>query len=191
MLREFGVEQCAASTGQRAGCAPHARAPARSTSSLCDTHFDDEPMTGQDLLDDLRLAHSCCRFPRSSSCCHRRGDRTRRWPRRPNRRLDSYLLKPHTATALGDRLHSGAAAQARAEGHLRRHRSVKPSTMPPLCQQRVRRTLRRYWLLCGAHRRRAVAARWASTPRRWRCSKSCTRHRRCPWAKLGIARAQA
>ena len=65
---------------------------------LCDYHFDHSAMSGQDLLDDLRRSNL---LPYSTVFVMVTGEASYgRVAEAAEAALDSYLLKPHTATAL-------------------------------------------------------------------------------------------
>src|SRR5574343_955822 len=77
---------------------------------LCDYHFDDCGMTGADLLDDLRRAQL---LPYSTVFVMVTSEASYvKVAEAAESALDCYLLKPHTANALAQRL------------HLARHRKV-------------------------------------------------------------------
>ncbi len=69
---------------------------------ICEYHFDGQPMTGQDLMDDLRLAQllplSTVVVMISSEAAYAHVAEA------AEAALDAYLLKPHTVTALRDRI---------------------------------------------------------------------------------------
>ena len=69
---------------------------------LCDYHFDKSPMTGQDLLDDLRQSDL---LPYSTVFVMVTGERSYlKVAEAAESALDSYLLKPHSAGALEERV---------------------------------------------------------------------------------------
>ncbi len=69
---------------------------------LCDYHFDHSAMSGQDLLDDLRRAQL---LPYATVFVMVTGEASyARVAEAAEAALDSYLLKPHTATQLEQRL---------------------------------------------------------------------------------------
>jgi CheY-like chemotaxis protein/lipopolysaccharide biosynthesis regulator YciM len=69
---------------------------------LCDYHFDHSAMSGQDLLDDLRRAQL---LPYTTVFVMVTGEASyTRVAEAAEAALDSYLLKPHTATQLETRL---------------------------------------------------------------------------------------
>jgi CheY-like chemotaxis protein len=69
---------------------------------LCDYHFEHSPMSGQDLLDDLRRAQL---LPYATVFVMVTGEASyTRVAEVAEAALDSYLLKPHTAASLEQRL---------------------------------------------------------------------------------------
>ena len=69
---------------------------------LCDYHFEGSDMSGQDLLDELRRENL---LPYSTVFIMVTGEATySKVVEAAEAALDSYLLKPYTASALGERL---------------------------------------------------------------------------------------
>lgn len=70
---------------------------------VCEYHFESQPMTGQDLMDDLRLAQvmplSTVVVMISSEAAYTRVAEA------AEAALDAYLIKPHTEAALRERIH--------------------------------------------------------------------------------------
>jgi CheY-like chemotaxis protein len=133
MLREYGVEQL-----QHTSSAQDARRMLelrRFDIVVCDMHFPNEPMTGQDLLDDLRLANL---LPLSTVFILLSPDAVyAKVAEAAEAASDGYLIKPHTQKALRDRL---AMARQRKHAlkeitdHIEREAFVEAAQ---LCQQRV------------------------------------------------------
>jgi CheY-like chemotaxis protein/Tfp pilus assembly protein PilF len=100
MLREFGVGEV--SQARKAQEARRLLETQRYDIVLCEYHFDDEPVSGQDIMDDLRLAHllplSTVVVMISSEAGYTKVAEA------AEAALDAYLLKPHTAEALRERL---------------------------------------------------------------------------------------
>jgi CheY-like chemotaxis protein len=69
---------------------------------LCDYHFDNSPMSGQDLLDDLRrsqlLPYATVFVMVTGECSYTKVAEA------AESALDSYLIKPHAASALEERV---------------------------------------------------------------------------------------
>lgn len=100
MLREFGVPEIA--QARKAQEARRLLETQRFDIVLCEYHFDDEPVSGQDIMDDLRLAHllplATVVVMISSEAAYARVAEA------AEAALDAYLLKPHTTDALRERL---------------------------------------------------------------------------------------
>lgn len=100
MLRDMGVGELA-----QTGRVADARRVLEHRSFdvvLCDYHFDQADMSGQDLLDELRRANL---LPYSTVFVMVTGEASyARVAEAAEAALDSYLLKPHTASALEERL---------------------------------------------------------------------------------------
>jgi CheY-like chemotaxis protein len=100
MLRELGVPEIV--QARKAQEARRMLETQRYDIVLCEYHFDDEPVSGQDIMDDLRLAHllplSTVVIMISSEAGYAKVAEA------AEAALDAYLLKPHTADALRDRL---------------------------------------------------------------------------------------
>ena len=109
MLREFGVPDVV--QARKAQDARRLLETQRFDIVLCEYHFDDEPVSGQDIMDDLRLAHllplATVVVMISSEAGYAKVAEA------AEAALDAYLLKPHTADALRDRL-----VKARQRKHL-------------------------------------------------------------------------
>ena len=100
MLREFGVGEVA--QAHRAQDARRILELQRFDIVVCDYHFEGEPVSGQDLMDDLRLAHllplATVVVMISAEAGHAKVAEA------AEAALDAYLIKPHTADALRQRL---------------------------------------------------------------------------------------
>ena len=101
MLRDFGVGsivQCS-----RAQDARRLIEHRRFDIIVCEYHFDGQPMTGQDLMDDLRLGQllplSTVVVMISSEAAYANVAEA------AEAALDAYLIKPHTESALRERIH--------------------------------------------------------------------------------------
>lgn len=100
MLREFAVPEIV--QARKAQEARRLLETQRFDIVLCEYHFDDEPVSGQDIMDDLRLSHllplSTVVVMISSEAGYAKVAEA------AEAALDAYLLKPHTADALRERL---------------------------------------------------------------------------------------
>lgn len=153
---------------------------------LCDYHFDHSPMSGQDLLDDLRRSNL---LPYSTVFVMVTGEASYgRVAEAAEAALDSYLLKPHTAAALEQRVLQarhrkkvlGPIFEAIAEDDF--------ASAAQLCQQRFEQR-GEYWLYAA----RVGAELWVrlNELEKARALYEAVRQARAlPWAKLGIARVE-
>ena len=100
LLREFGVAEV--TQARRAQDARRLLEQQRFDIVVCDYHFDGEPISGQDLMDDLRLAQllplATVVVMISAEAGHSKVAEA------AEAALDAYLIKPHTAEALRQRL---------------------------------------------------------------------------------------
>lgn len=153
---------------------------------LCDYHFDHSAMSGQDLLDDLRRSNL---LPYSTVFVMVTGEASYgRVAEAAEAALDSYLLKPHTATALEQRVLQarhrkkvlGPIFEAIAEEDF--------ASAAQLCQARFEQR-GEYWLYAA----RVGAELWVrlNELEKARALYEAVRQARAlPWAKLGIARVE-
>ena len=100
LLREFGVAEV--TQARRAQDARRLLEQQRFDIVVCDYHFDGESISGQDLMDDLRLAQllplATVVVMISAEAGHSKVAEA------AEAALDAYLIKPHTAEALRQRL---------------------------------------------------------------------------------------
>ena len=100
MLREFGVSNI--SQANRPQDARRLIEVNRYDIILCEYHFEGEPVSGQDLMDDLRLTRS---VPLSTVVVMISGEAAyAKVAEAAEAALDAYLVKPHTEDALRQRL---------------------------------------------------------------------------------------
>ena len=100
LLREFGVGEV--TQAHRAQDARRILELQRFDIVVCDYHFDGEPVSGQDLMDDLRLAYL---LPLATVVVMISGEAGHaKVSEAAEAALDAYLIKPHTADALRKRL---------------------------------------------------------------------------------------
>lgn len=153
---------------------------------LCDYHFDDCGMTGSDLLDDLRRAQL---LPYSTVFVMVTSEASYvKVAEAAESALDCYLLKPHTANALAQRL------------HLARHRKVVLGpifeaieaedfeTAAKLCLIRFKQR-GEYWIY-AARIGGELLLRLSRFDEARQLFQALDQTRALPWARLGIARAQ-
>lgn len=153
---------------------------------LCDYHFDSGDMSGQDLLDELRRENL---LPHSTVFIMVTGDATyAKVVEAAEAALDGYLVKPYTASALGERL-----AEAR------RRKRVLCDIFEALEQQQldeaIRLCLRRYngklsYALFSARLAAEMMLRLDRHADARRLYESVLAEKDLPWARLGVARAQ-
>ncbi len=152
---------------------------------LCDFHFDGH-QTGQELIDDLRRANV---LPFSTVFIMVTGEASYdKVAEAAESALDGYLLKPHNATALADRL-----MHAR-----RRKRELRPiftaieaedfQQAARLCMERFR-SRGRYWLY-AARIGAELLLRLGDHDAARQLYEAITKTNALPWARLGIARAE-
>lgn len=100
MLRDFGVAEV--SQARRPHEARRVLEHHRFDIVVCEYHFDGESINGQDLMDDLRLAHL---LPLSTVVVMISTEAGQaQVAEAAEAALDAYLIKPHTAEALRQRL---------------------------------------------------------------------------------------
>lgn len=153
---------------------------------ICDYHFDGSDMTGADLLDDLRRAQL---LPLSTVFVMVTAEASYvKVAEAAESALDSYLLKPHTANSLAERL------------HLARHRKVVLGPIFDAIEQEqyelaAQRCLQRFrdhgefWVY-AARLGGELLLRLERYSDARKLFEAISETRALPWAKLGIARAQ-
>ncbi len=153
---------------------------------LCDYHFEGSDMSGQDLLDELRRENL---LPYSTVFIMVTGEATYATVvEAAEAALDSYLLKPYTASALGERL-----------SEARRRKRVLADIFEAMEQQQLglaaKICLRRfqgresYWLFC-ARVAAELLLKMDQHDQARKVYEVVAQEKGIPWAKLGIARAQ-
>jgi len=184
LLREFGVAEVAQSC--RAQDARRVLEQRRFDIVVCDYHFEGEPISGQDLMDDLRLTQllplGTVVVMISAEAGHARVAEA------AEAALDAYLIKPHTADALRQRL-----LEAR-----KRKRSLKDVIAlidkqafveaAEMCQARFE-TRGPAWLQAA----RVGAELWLRLGKphaAQRMFDAILEIGAVPWARLGVARSQ-
>lgn len=153
---------------------------------ICDYHFDGSDMTGADLLDDMRRAQL---LPLSTVFVMVTAEASYvKVAEAAESALDSYLIKPHTANALAERL------------HLARHRKVVLGPIFEAIEQEqyelaMQRCLQRfhdrgeYWVY-AARLGGELLLRLERHDDARKLFEALSETKALPWAKLGIARAQ-
>ncbi len=153
---------------------------------LCDYHFDNSPMSGQDLLDDLRrsqlLPYATVFVMVTGECSYTKVAEA------AESALDSYLIKPHAASALEERV-----LQARHRKKVLRSifKAIEASdfaTAARLCLERYHARAE-FWLYAariGAELFLRVGDHRSARA----LYQSVHDARGLAWAKLGLARAE-
>jgi len=153
---------------------------------LCDYHFEGSDMSGQDLLDELRRENL---LPYSTVFIMVTGEATyAKVVEAAEAALDSYLLKPYTASALGERL-SEARRRKRVLGDIfEALEAQRLDLAAKICPRRFQGK-ESYWLFCG----RLAAELLMKLDQHEQARKvyeAVAAEKGIPWAKLGVARAQ-
>jgi CheY-like chemotaxis protein len=152
---------------------------------LCEQHFGDAPGAGQELLDDLRRAQL---LPLATVFVMVTGEASyAKVSEAAESALDSYLLKPHTAASLGERLR-----QAR-----RRKRTLRDiydaveagdfQWAAALCMRRFE-ARSEYWLY-AARIGAELYLRVGDHASARKLYEAVRETQALPWAKLGVARS--
>lgn len=152
---------------------------------LCDFHFDGR-QSGQELVDDLRRANV---LPFSTVFIMVTGEASYdKVAEAAESALDGYLLKPHNATALGERL---AHARQRKKSLWPIFQAIEAGDFEQaarLCLERFR-ARGRYWLY-AARIGAELLLRLGDHEAARRMYEAITQTNALPWARLGIARAE-
>ncbi len=153
---------------------------------LCDYHFDHSAMSGQDLLDDLRRSNL---LPYATVFVMVTGEASyTRVAEAAEAALDSYLLKPHTATALEQRVLQ-ARHRKKVLGPIFEAIAVEDfATAAQLCQERFEQR-GEYWLY-AARVGAELFVRLNELEKARALYEAVREARAAPWAKLGIARVE-
>ena len=153
---------------------------------LCEQHFSTDNMSGQDLLDDLRRNQL---LPFSTVFIMITGEATyAKVAEAAESALDGYMLKPHKATQLGDRLVAARVRKVSLQAIFTALEEEKFEDAARLCLERFE-SKGMFWLYAAR-----VGAELLL--RVGRCQEAQTLYKAVvdaktlPWAKLGVARAQ-
>ena len=123
---------------------------------LCEHHFGKDSATGQDLLDDLRRNQL---LPFSTVFIMVTGEASyAKVAEAAESALDGYLLKPHTASNLGDRLFQARQRKISLHDIFAAIEADEFERAATLCMAALREP-RSVLALCRTHRRRAADAR--------------------------------
>jgi cytochrome c-type biogenesis protein CcmH/NrfG/DNA-binding NarL/FixJ family response regulator len=153
---------------------------------LCEQHFPNEHTSGQDLLDDLRRNHL---LPFSTVFIMLTGEATyAKVAEAAEAALDGYLLKPHKASHLRERLIVSRTRKVSLQEIFDAISQEKFEQAAALCLERFE-SKGMFWLYAAR-----VGAELLL--RLDRCAEAQTLYKAVvaaktlPWAKLGVARAQ-
>jgi tetratricopeptide (TPR) repeat protein len=152
---------------------------------LCEHHFAGESMSGQDLLDDLRRNQL---LPFSTVFIMVTGEATyAKVAEAAESALDGYLLKPHKATHLGERLRQARIRKASLQEIFTAIESQDFESAANLCLHRFEsRGL--FWLY-AARVGAELLLRVGKYDQAQKLYQSVVDAKTLPWAKLGVARA--
>ena len=183
-LRELGVRQI--SQAVRTGDARRHLESQRFDFVLCELFFPEENTSGQDLLDDLRRNHV---LPFSTIFIMITGEATyERVAEAAESALDGYLLKPHRAAHLEERL---LLARVRKRSLQEIFDAIDTQAFEHAARLCLARFEGReiFWLY-AARIGAELLLRLERYDEAQRLYKAVVAARTLPWAKLGIARAQ-
>ncbi|MBV5296995.1 MAG: response regulator [Rhodoferax sp.] len=182
-LREFGmgsVVQCA-----RLADARRQLEYRKFDVVLCEHHFAGESSSGQDLLDDLRRNQL---LPFSTVFIMVTGEATyTKVAEAAESALDGYLLKPHKATHLGERLRQARIRKVSLQEIFAAIETQDFDTAAALCLQRFQ-TRGKFWLY-AARVGAELFLRVGKYDQAQKLYQAVVDAKTLPWAKLGVARA--
>jgi CheY-like chemotaxis protein/Tfp pilus assembly protein PilF len=152
---------------------------------LCEHHFPQESMSGQDLLDDLRRNQL---LPFSTVFIMVTGEATyAKVAEAAESALDGYLLKPHKATHLGERLRQ---ARTRKLSLMEIFSAIEEEDFEKaasLCLHRFQ-TRGKFWLY-AARVGAELMLRTGQYDQAQKLYQAVVDAKTLPWAKLGVARS--
>jgi CheY-like chemotaxis protein len=184
MLREFGIADVV--QARRAQDARRLLEQQRFDIVVCDYHFEGEPVSGQDLMDDLRLAQLLPLATVVVMISTEAGQA--KVAEAAEAALDAYLIKPHTAEALRLRLFDARQRKRALKDVIAlidREAYVEAAEM---CQTRFE-TRGPVWLQAA----RIGAELWLRLGKphaAQRMFDAILEIGAVPWARLGVARSQ-
>lgn len=153
---------------------------------LCELHFVSEAMSGQDLLDDLRRNQL---LPFSTVFIMITGEATyAKVAEAAESALDGYLLKPHRASHLGERLQQARMRKLSLQDIFTAIENEEFEAAAKLCLERFV-TKGKYWLY-AARVGAELLLRIGRCTEAQMMYQAVVAAKTLPWAKLGIARAQ-
>lgn len=152
---------------------------------LCELHFEGERMTGQDLLDDLRRNQL---LPFATVFIMVTGEATyAKVAEAAESALDGYLLKPHKANQLAERLRQARFRKTSLQEIFSAIEADDFETASSLCQQRFE-SKGLFWLY-AARVGAELMLRLGKYAQAQKLYQAVVAAKTLPWAKLGVARA--
>jgi DNA-binding response OmpR family regulator/Tfp pilus assembly protein PilF len=152
---------------------------------LCDYHFDNSAMSGQDLLDELRRENL---LPYSTVFIMVTGEATySKVVEAAESALDGYLLKPFTATALGDRLVEARRRKRTLKDIFSAMEANELGRASALCVQRFRK--REPYAMFSARLGAELMLRQNLNDAARQFYDEALTVQDLPWARLGVSRA--
>ncbi|MEY4561713.1 MAG: hypothetical protein RLZZ618_990 [Pseudomonadota bacterium] len=184
MLRDFGVQNV--TQARRAQDARRLMETQQFNIVVCEYHFEDEAVSGQDIMDDLRLAQliplSTVVVMISSEAGYAKVAEA------AEAALDAYLIKPHTQEALRDRLQRARVRKRALVDIIKFIDAKQYIEAAELCEFRFK-TRAEGWLPAA----RIGAEIWLSLGKPHAAQEmfdAILTVGAVPWARLGLARAQ-
>ena len=152
---------------------------------LCEQHFANEASSGQDLLDDLRRNQL---LPFSTVFIMVTAEATyAKVAEAAESALDGYLLKPHKAAQLGERLHQARIRKISLQEIFSAVEAEDFERAAQLCQQRFE-TRGLFWLY-AARVGAELLLRTGQYAQAQTMYEAVVQAKTLPWAKLGVARS--
>jgi len=152
---------------------------------LCEHHFANETTSGQDLLDDLRRNQL---LPFSTVFIMITAEATyAKVAEAAESALDGYLLKPHKATQLGERLQQARIRKISLQEIFAAIEAEDFETAAELCLHRFE-VRGRFWLY-AARVGAELLLRTGKCAQAQELYEAVVAAKTLPWAKLGVARA--
>jgi Flp pilus assembly protein TadD len=153
---------------------------------LCELHFAEESSSGQDLLDDLRRSQL---LPFSTIFIMITGEATySKVAEAAESALDGYLLKPHKASQLWDRLHAARQRKLSFQEVFAAIDEEQFEQAARLCMERFE-SKGPFWLY-AARIGAELLLRIEKYDDAQTLYQAVVEAKTLPWAKLGVARAQ-
>jgi tetratricopeptide (TPR) repeat protein len=153
---------------------------------LCEQHFATDEMSGQDLLDDLRRNQL---LPFSTIFIMITGEATyAKVAEAAESALDGYLLKPHKAIHLGERLAAARTRKISLQGIFSAIEEERFEEAAGMCMDRFE-SRGQFWLY-AARVGAELLLRLGRHGEAQVLYKAVIAAKTLPWARLGVARAQ-